>query len=437
MRWALVVLAGCGRIGFDAFGAGDAAPGCPTDAALVATHVVNPGDDLFGLLGTLVAGDVVVVHAGTYSHSTTVSVTLNGTATQPILIEAAPGEQPVLSSASAQNVLEVGGSYYTFRGLEFTGGNVGIRVHATTHATFDTLLFTGLVNEAITANFTGEPCDHLLMRRLEVVGGAQTAIDLGNFDGTAPTTASTVEGSYIHDAVGPGIADAPGCNGIVVADNVIARMQKVAIDLQGFTGAGTDDMIERNLIWTVTADNGIQVEGHVTVQNNIVLDANGYGIASFQTQTPPDGAKILHNTVWCGSGARAFYAGQWDVTTGQVLANNALYCPSGDAIFLGNPAASAMFAANAILGTNNAPSGTLPAVSEAADLGDPQTGKVFPPLGSVLIDGGAASAVVDDFDGNPRDATPDIGAYERGSATGPAWPPAIGFKPLPAAAACN
>jgi len=121
MRWAVVLLAGCGRIGFDALGAGDAAQGCPADAALMATHVVNPGDDLYGLLGTLVPGDVVVVHAGTYNHVGPFAATLDGTPTQPIIIEAAPGEQPVLSSDPSANVLELGGSYYTVRGFAATG----------------------------------------------------------------------------------------------------------------------------------------------------------------------------------------------------------------------------------------------------------------------------------------------------------------------------
>ena len=63
----------------------------------VQVHDIKPGDDLFGTLTKLKAGDEVVIHAGTYTTPGFYEVRWPGTAAAPITIHGAPGEaRPVI-----------------------------------------------------------------------------------------------------------------------------------------------------------------------------------------------------------------------------------------------------------------------------------------------------------------------------------------------------
>jgi hypothetical protein len=428
---------GCGRVGFDAVGVavGDAVgdASCMPTAEPAATRVVNAGDDLFALLPTLVAGDVVEVHAGTYTSPGFAPVTWSGTAAQPIIIRGAPGERPVLQGVSTQNVLDVYGSWFTIRGFEITGGDIGLRLHGTDHATLDDLRMHGLGNEGVTCNVTGMPCSAMTLRRLEIFanGGIGTAIAFGLPDGSCSPRATTVEGCFIHDLAGTngtGIYSDIDADALVIRDNVIVRVLGPGIMVGGTPNTPTT--IERNVVWTTTGDNGIQIEGEVVVRNNIVLAAAGYGIYSTQKARPPNGAVVIHNTVV--GGPRCFSADTWTSATGQVIANNAFYCPTTIAVNVMGGLGGATFANNLVLGTTNVPSGVTNGASAAADLGDPTTAAVYPPVGSALIDAGdPAHGAADDFNGLPRDATPDVGAYEHSTDTNPGWQIVEGFKPLP------
>jgi hypothetical protein len=76
----------------------------------------------------LKAGDVLTVHAGTYTYSNGLGVNWVGTATEPIVVQAAAGEaRPVFHQTSGQNQLNINGQYFTLRGIDFIGGSRGIR----------------------------------------------------------------------------------------------------------------------------------------------------------------------------------------------------------------------------------------------------------------------------------------------------------------------
>ena len=112
--------------------------------ANAATTEVNPGEDLFGILENVVAGDEVVVHAGTYTSqqgggSWFRQLTLNGTADEPIVIRAADGETVVIEGdpGASQNIINIEGSYSTWKGVEMVYGSHGVRIHASDHAIFE------------------------------------------------------------------------------------------------------------------------------------------------------------------------------------------------------------------------------------------------------------------------------------------------------------
>ncbi|HSD88844.1 MAG TPA: right-handed parallel beta-helix repeat-containing protein [Kofleriaceae bacterium] len=441
---AVVPAFACGRIGFDASGTTDAAdaPGCIAPSEPAATRVVFAGEDLFAILQALVPGDVVEVHAGIYT-SPGVQVTWSGTQAQPIIVRAAPGERPVLQGNPSFNLFDLYGSWFTLRGFELTGADIGIRLHGTDHGTLDDLRLHALTNEGLTCNNVNQPCVAMTLRRLEIFGtmGIGTGIALGCPDGSCSPTNTTVEGCFIHDlggTTGVAIFADVGASALAIRDNVIVRVPGPGIQTAGTT-LGTRTTIERNLVYGTTQDNGIQIEGQVIVRNNIVIGAAAYGIYSNQGQLPPDDAEIVHNTViGLGGESGCFKTNNWDTSTGQIVANNAFYCPASVAVDIAAGAPGAVFANNIVLGSSNAPGGVINGASMAADLGDPSTAMVYPPTGSAMIDAGdPAHTAGDDFNGLIRAAPPDVGAYEHTTAGNPGWRIVEGFKPLPVTGCAN
>lgn len=404
---------------------------------------VHPGDDLFGRLALLAPGDEVVVHAGTYTTPGFFAVTWAGTAGAPISVHAADGEaRPVIVGTPAQNVIDLGGSYFTLRGFELRGGSHGVRLASADHATLEDLVLHDLGDVGISCNRDGDACDHVTIRHAEIYdtghAGTGEGMYLGCNDGACLFTNGVVEGNYVHDTggdQGDGIEIKTGAYGNVVRDNVIVRTKYPAITMYGYAGAGPRNVVERNLVWT-TQDNGIQVVGQIIVRNNIVLGAAASGIASKASQafTPHD-VDLVHNTVV--GATTCLKSNDWATATAQLVANNALYCEGGVAIDLDGGAPAAVVAGNVVRGTSNAAS--TDGVGAAADLGDPATAHVYPPAGSALIDhGDPAHAAADDFNGTARtDGKPDVGAYERTTGTNPGWDPGEGFKTPPAAGAVD
>jgi MYXO-CTERM domain-containing protein len=399
------------------------------------TYDIHPGDALFTTLQGLAAGDTVVIHAGTYVTPGFLAVTWPGTAAQPIVVKGADGELPVIQGDMSQNVLNVKGSYFTIENLEIVGGSHGIRLDASDHGTLRDLKLHGLGDVGISCNFDGITCDAMTIAHNEIFdtghSGTGEGMYLGCNDALCTFSNSIVEGNYVHDlggSQGDGIEVKTGAFGNVIRDNVIVRSQYPGITMYGFAGGGAPNVVERNLVWT-TQDNGIQIVGQIVVRNNIVIGAAGNGIQSKASQGfSPDGAIVEHNTVW-GAGAACFKSNDWATSTGQVLANNAFYCLGGTAIDLNGGAPGATVVGNVVLGGSNAPGGVVMGVSDAADLGAPMAAQVYPPAGSALLGAGdAAHAAMNDFNGTPRSAPFDAGAYQRTSDANPGWMPGEGFK---------
>lgn len=87
------------------------------------------------ILGNLKAGDVATIHQGMYTTAGSgyFQLTLNGTLTQPIIIQGAFNEpRPIIRNAQigagVQNILNVQGSNYIVKHLAFTGGSRGVRL---------------------------------------------------------------------------------------------------------------------------------------------------------------------------------------------------------------------------------------------------------------------------------------------------------------------
>jgi hypothetical protein len=404
------------------------------------TYEIGPADDLFGRLRTLAAGDEVIVHAGTYTTPGFFQVTWTGTAAAPIVVRAADGEHPVIQGDPSQNVIDLGGSYFTLRGFEIRGGSHGVRLAATDHAVLESLVLHDLGDVGISCNRDAIECSAVTIRANEIFdtgkAGTGEGMYLGCNDAACIFRDSVVEGNYVHDLggdQGDGIEVKTGASGVTVRDNVIVRSKYPAITMYGFAGAGAANVVERNVVWG-TVDNGIQIVGQVSVRNNIVLGAGANGIQSKASQgnTPHD-LEIVNNTI-VGAAGPCLKSNDWATAPNQLVANNALYCAAGTAIDLNGGAPGATVLANVGLGASNAASGFTLGRSVAEDLGDPSTGDVYPHTGSPL-DGTADPSLAPptDFDGCARTTAIDVGAYEI-SATGRSWVIAEALKP---AATCG
>jgi len=340
----------------------------------------------------------------------------------------------------AQNMINIHGSYFELRGFEITGSSTGLRLFSVDHATFEDLVIHDIGNVGITCNSTGVHCDAVEIRGCEIYNtgsaGNGEGMYLGCNDNACVFSNSTVAENYVHDLggdQGDGIEVKTGSYGNVVRDNVIVNAKYPAITMYGFpAGAGPRNIVERNFVWG-TVDHGIQVVGQVIVRNNIVVDAGNYGLYSKPSQGfDPVDVTIVNNTVY-NAGGPCMKTNNWSGLSGQIVANNALYCPGGAAIEINGGAPEATFVANLALGSVDAPGGVSPGTGATEDLGDPASLVFYPPAGSDLINAGNTThAPSDDFNATPRDdGSPDIGAYERTAATNPGWTLVAGFKDAP------
>ena len=408
-------------------------------AASATVYDITASDDLFGTLKTLQAGDEVVVHDGVYDTGGFLEVTWVGTANAPIVVRGADGERPHIRGVSNQNILNLGGSYFTFENFELTAGSHGIRLASAEYATLRNLSLHDLYDVGISCNRPGNLCDHLLVSGNEIYNtgtdgsGPGEGMYLGCNDAACTVSNSVFELNYIHDlsggTQGDGIELKTGSFNNVLRDNVIVGANYPGITLYGFAdGLGGPNVVERNLVWG-SQDNGIQIVGQVIVRNNIIVNAAINGIHSKPSQGfEAHDAVLVHNTI-LGSGNAALKSNNWSGQANNVVANNALYSNGGTAIDFNGGAGSATVVGNIALGGHNAPGG-VSAASGLGDFADAANLDFYPPIGSALINAGDATyAASDDFNLSLRgDGSPDAGAYEHSAATNPGWVVGSGFK---------
>jgi hypothetical protein len=404
---------------------------------------VYPGDDLFAVLGALAPGDEVIVHEGTYSTrqdggSWYRDVVLAGSEAAPIVVRAADGETVVLSGdpAGSQNVVNLSGSWFTWRGFEMQYGSHGLRLFASSDATIEELRVHDTGDVGISMNVAGADYARMTLRYNEVhhTGGTGECFYLGCNDAACVVHESIVEFNWCHDTIGTsqgdGIELKTGSYNVIVRHNVIHDVNYPGITMYGTNGEA-QNTVEGNVVWN-TNDNGIQLVGDAIVRNNLVMNAGANGISSNPSQgNVPRELDIAYNTV-VGAGDSCLRGNQWNGAESASIraVGNALYCGATTAIRLPDGAGAATFADNATLGTVEAPGGTFAAGAPEDDLADPIGLDLYPAAGSALLDmGDAANAPGDDFNCLARETgEPDVGAYERSADANPGWVVQPGFK---------
>lgn len=418
--------------------------------AMAATYNVTPADDWVAMLKGLQAGDTMILGAGDYMTGGKVDLNLQGTELMPIKVMGDPaGDRPHIIGVSNQNTFDLGGSWYHFEYLEFTGGSHGIRVETSSHGTFRDLEMHDLGDVGFSMNRTGHSYDNMHITLCEIydTGKGQDALGEGMYigcnDGSCVVSSSRFDFNFVHDiggSQGDGIEIKKNSWGNVVADNIVVNTNYPGITMYGYDAVSMPrNVVERNLVW-VTWDNGIQVNGQVIVRNNIVIGAGTNGANGIHSKPTsphlPNDVDIINNTV-IDAGGVCLRTNNWDQAANQVVANNALYCPNSSAVKVVGNSSSMVWANNAVLGgvegNSVVTAGTAVAgTSVAGDFVNGSAIDVYPASGGVLIGAGDATlAPADDFNQTPRTGAAEIGAYAWSAAGNPITIVGDGIKTAP------
>jgi len=261
-----------------------------------------------------------------------------------------------------------------------------------------------------------------------------------------------IAGNYVHDCppvdadgTGYGMQIKGGSRGNVIEDNVLVNcagntraaiaVYHVSTNLATYT---EQNIIRRNLVRAPRNEGIFAVEG-ATIENNVVVDAQFYGIDVNQRNTGSWGTfygnlTIRNNTV-CrvnDAGGRAIFVASAAFTAPLIVANNVALVTGGGQQALRCPATfSGTAASNYCYGATSGFASGVTAMALTA-LQSTTWGNAnfcFPAAGGALVDAGSGSSAADDFNGTSRLGTSDVGAYESTGGANPGWTPSDGFKP--------
>lgn len=397
---------------------------------------------------TLQPGDTLVLRGGTYSQTARRAITVNGTAAAPVVIRSAPGESALLTrpldNMDTQNNIElVNCNHLVLHGLRFEGGSIGVRFMGGNHITVENCEVFGTGNNAMAMNSASST--GLVIRNSELhhtgLSTSGTTEGEGMYVGcnnaTCSVTNSVFENNYIHHlratsgGGNDGIEIKVGSYGNVVRNNVI-HDTTIGTRFPGIFvyGGGTPaNIVEGNVIWN--AGEAIQVVSDAVIRNNLILNSDvGITTAPHVQVAQMRNVTIVNNTIY---GHETGVYARWTNAANMVLANNAIYCPSGTAVNasgLSTATVEANYVEGLMTGASIGGAAFVAGGAASAAFLDPQSFDFWLTSTSVLR-GRAAPATVPplDFNGTTRTAPFDVGAYEReGLSTNPGWDVGPGFK---------
>ena len=396
---------------------------------------IYPGDSFEAAVEDLSPGDTLIVHEGTFTDTGRISIGVKGTATSPVTIQAADGEQrPLISrlaGASAQNTINIeGAEHLTIKGLEISSnGGDGVNLSGNpSHIVLEDLVIHDV---SVGVNLRSD-MHHITVRSNHIYATNDTGegMYVGCNHAACVVSNSTFERNWIHDThaatQGDGIEIKKGSHSNLIRDNVIHDTNYPCILLYGTEG-NPRNVVEGNVMWNC-GDSGIQAAADSIIRNNIILESpdNGFNSQSHQGVTPAN-LEFLHNTVIGGNPCLRINA--WDDQPGLVFANNAVYCASGNYAISGlrgvTVSGNVFEPAAAAIPTNGSTAGR----SESLDFIDVLGKDVYPTLDSALLSAGNSMYVTQaDFNGTQRLGGIDAGAYAWTDVQNPGWQIAAGFK---------
>jgi hypothetical protein len=283
------------------------------------------------------------------------------------------------------------------------------------NVTVERNLFLGSGNVSVSAN-TGNTSD-LFIRDNVFLNLESTAVYIGCHDGSCVSANLLFERNYVNgvrasdpNSVGYGIEVKLNSWG-VLRDNTIVNTKGPPIMTYGIAQGSQSSTIEGNYVEGSRNEGGIVIGGGPAIVRNNIAVNNSYGGISAQNYSRRNLQRnvwIVHNTV-INNGDSGINTQGWSSDSNNVIANNAILprpqtmslrpsAPAGTII--GNVTCTASCFINAI----NVPYDFWP-VAQSPLVHASQTGSV-------------AWKALDDFMGAVRGEQPDVGAMERGPATG-------------------
>ena len=418
-------------------------------------------------------GDSVCVHAGTYlaqEEESVVTFTHSGTADAPITFAAAPGETVIIRGTDGPVRLAAGASYVRLIGFTVEGFRIwGVTLEGDNHHVLLSRLHVvggetsvrltvgetegspegGPVSDVVledsalqdcqfeAVDCTPGPCDRMAFRRLEIYGaGKAPGAEYGG-DGLSIARGDQilVEDSYIHDNGGDGIdlnsRDRDGnARGVVVRRNRVVRNHLQGIKL--WAGGS----IENNVVWGEGIDPvslGNYPGTYEVVNNTIAYNMYDPGFSergyAFRAAYPEErGAAEIQLTlvnnifafntgpavgeptgIYLGPKVRLtehhnLYWSRDDSPQGEI---EAAFVSEREPSFSGGEIADGTWNSVTGQGEGDVAADPLP-VS-----GWPGVDLHLRPSSPAVDAGSTDFAPAEDIEGRPRDAAPDIGAYEQ------------------------
>ena len=291
------------------------------------------GAALRSVLTTLPAGSRVVIHAGTYSVDSYFVITAQGTASQPVVIEGAPGQKVSITRKDAlQNVINVDNSQYLLiRNLDVYGGSSGLKLQTVSNFMLYDSKIHHVMGVGVAANSKNTSELYFVDNEISYTGGHGEGFYLGSHDGVFKTNNSFVVGNYLHHlasdsaAQGDGIEIKDGSYANVVKYNFVEGTKYPGITVYR-TGRGAADrnIIEENVVIN-SIDAGIQVTADAVVRNNLVIGKSTAFVSKPFTTNPVN--LVVSNNTFLG-GATTIRLTNW-LTTDLAFANNAIHSPTG------------------------------------------------------------------------------------------------------------
>lgn len=409
---------------------------------------VSPGADINTLTSSLQPGDVVRFADGTYTISSTLGWDGIGTAEQPITLKAVEGAHPEITIEGSANVAYISNAaYMTIDGLAFRGsedpekqGYSAIVVEKSDHVTLVNVAASRKNGFGVYAvENTNLTIEHSEFSELTSYHGIQIDASASRF-----SSGVSIRNNWIHNVTGSnagGIVLSSYVFDSEVVNNVVHAIENRGIYLGQYTN-GDANLVEGNVVFAV-GQAGIEAHGTAIVRNNIIFNSNGYGISS----TPGDkdtaySIAIVNNTVVNTLNRAVFYKHQnSEAAVPFTLVNNALCSPLTYAFKSENVGESNYelldVSNNVACGLVETYEGLLSGFIPGAgytDYADASVWNFWPTDESMLVDAASTEpselVPATDFNGLERDASPDVGAYERLYATNPGWVIVEGFKSL-------
>lgn len=291
---------------------------------------VEAGPDTYrDALAALEPGDTLLLQPGTYTRG--LPFRNSGEPERCIVVRPLdPSDRPLFEGSDSFNIVAFhGASWIKVRGLDIDGmGHAGFGVasqggndNPTHHVVIEDLSIRGLdSNQQIVGISTKSPAWDWVIRgnRIE---GAGTGLYLGNSDGNHPFIRGVIENNTVLDTLGysmqikhqnsrPELEGMPtGDNDTIIRWNVFSKNARSSTGssarpnlLLGHlptSGTGQDDryLVYGNFFYGNPTEMLMQVEGNVSVYNNVFVNPNGGAIAVQPHNDVPRQIDIFWNTV--------------------------------------------------------------------------------------------------------------------------------------------